>query len=980
MTSKSVNTSASEPGVKTRGAGAGAGPVAAENSGEPGLETRRLQAALEQRLFGIESAPVTVGRFVVVDRIGQGGWGTVYRAYDPDLDRRVAVKVLNVRAGATQEGGLAQEAKILAKLNHPNVVTVHEVGVTEAGMFFMAMEFVEGGTLREVAAKHTGDHSRNRSLAELFLQAARGLEAAHASGLVHRDLKPANLLVGSDDRLRIADFGLAQLGLPTEHSLSTTNDAGLGETQMQPPSGESVGWLGTPAYMAPEQFEGVSDERGDQFNLCASFYEMFFGLRPFAGRTIVEVQDSALAGKFAPAHDRSVPGWIRAILVRGLAANPAERYPSVSELRTALERGEGARRRWVLGLAGAGMLAAAGVWGVARGEAGATTGPDCAEIASAAAPSWNDSDKDRVRRAFAASGYANDERVFTGVERTLDHWGSEWETDRERACVAAQTASGPGMSESPAPAEQCLDTLAQSFLALVKTLETSDPNVVAKAGLAALSLTSPDSCSDGGAELERALIEVPTQYVATLYGAKSLQRLGKFVEAEQVMTELRPHVDPYPAVAAMSDCLLGGLAYSRGALDPMRTRVEACMQAAEHGSLSETLVQAWLLRFALHHRLQERDAALFAARRAESISRRAEVSTAARARVRWRLGLALRPLLRYDEALAEYEKAFALYSELGTNDLQLASLSCDWSEALFFSGKRERAVEKAEACRDLRIAGGGADSPHQAQAWCMLAQYHHWGDDDEQSLEAADAALAILAIHPWYSPRIRSIALIRRAVALNALGRFDEAQEAFEAAGRLVFELYGSDGPDAMSHHNDVAVFYRDRGNADRAFEEFEKAGRIADRGGADKSPENAGIAYMNLARELAARGREDEARAYLDKSMARLESLRPDDAATAVGYRVRIAQVNRELGQYEDARASVDRALRIVAEHDRGAHDKGRVWEEDARLRLAQGDREGAGKSYGRAVEEFSARGDASKRALAKLQEWGAHAGLDRR
>ncbi len=272
--------------------------------------------------------------------------GTVFRARDTELGRDVAIKMLR---GATGSARLRREARALARLEHPNVVKVFEVG-EHAGDPYVVMELVEGRSLEAWLR----DGPSLRAILDVFHAAGRGLAAAHAANLVHRDFKPANVLVGNDGRARVADFGLV---LPFDST--AVRDTGV-EVSSDPAA--SSGSLtatgkvvGTPAYVSPEQWLGTSaDARSDQWSYCVALWEASYGARPFVGRTIESLRDAILSGRppAAPPGTR-VPKWLRAILERGLAPDPADRFANMEALLAAMERGrrQGRRRRLAAPLA-----------------------------------------------------------------------------------------------------------------------------------------------------------------------------------------------------------------------------------------------------------------------------------------------------------------------------------------------------------------------------------------------------------------------------------------------------------------------------------------------------------------------------------------------------------------------------------------------------------------------------------------------------
>jgi eukaryotic-like serine/threonine-protein kinase len=297
-------------------------------------------------------APGTrVGRYVVLARIGKGGMGTVYRAEDVDLGRAVALKRLHATASADSRARLVREARTAAQLQHPNVLTVHEVAEHE-GMPFLAMELVEGVTLTEwLKSQRTW-----REIVAMLAQAGRGLAAAHERGLVHRDFKPDNVLVDRIGRARVADFGLARAG--GDHSDDTGARPAVRDERLARLT-ETGALAGTPAYMAPELVAGEPpDARCDQYAFAVTLHEALHGQHPFAGTTADALWSEMAAERVRPGK-RTIPSQLERDVRRGLAADPTKRWPSVAAFVDAITPAVGWSRRRKLAVAGGGVAAAA---------------------------------------------------------------------------------------------------------------------------------------------------------------------------------------------------------------------------------------------------------------------------------------------------------------------------------------------------------------------------------------------------------------------------------------------------------------------------------------------------------------------------------------------------------------------------------------------------------------------------------------------
>ncbi|MDB4954700.1 MAG: serine/threonine protein kinase [Myxococcales bacterium] len=266
-----------------------------------------------------------LGQYSLIERLGAGAMGIVWRAEDTKLRRNVALKLLKRPDDALVER-LQREAQAMARVGHPNVVTVYESGLVD-GETYIAMELVEGKSLR---AWQTGARHTIPEIVEAYIAAGRGLAAAHDAGIFLRVFKPDNVLFGKDGLVRVTDFGLAA-AKPTTGDIPQISDVNL-TTQ------GSV--LGTPAYMAPEQFTGGNvDSRTDQFNFCVALYEALYGERPFAGNTFEELGDHVCEGRVKPPPAGTrVSGGLRAIVVRGMSAKPGDRFPAMDHLLKQLGR------------------------------------------------------------------------------------------------------------------------------------------------------------------------------------------------------------------------------------------------------------------------------------------------------------------------------------------------------------------------------------------------------------------------------------------------------------------------------------------------------------------------------------------------------------------------------------------------------------------------------------------------------------------
>jgi predicted Ser/Thr protein kinase len=354
---------------------------------------------------------LAIGRYRVLGRIGAGGMGTVWAAHDPMLGREVAIKLARVDGPGSLESRLLREARLLAQVRHPNVVEIHEIGQFR-GQIYIVMARIHGQTLR--AWQRERPRTWRATVAK-YVAAARGLQAAHAAGLVHRDFKAENVLVGDDERVYVVDFGLARpTGVALEGgvegpspALSLSSDSPLTRTGAV---------VGTPAYMAPEQRAGrPPDVRSDIYSFCVSLYEALHGQRPGS-------KPEATATR-----RREVPRRIDRALARGLAPAASQRYASVGPLIAALERDPG---RWWrrIGLAAV-LVVIGGFAGLMASDGGEPRAASCEAAIRRIDRAWGDPQRAALAASFAGPGeYAR--AAGRRVALALDAYADEWQRCR----------------------------------------------------------------------------------------------------------------------------------------------------------------------------------------------------------------------------------------------------------------------------------------------------------------------------------------------------------------------------------------------------------------------------------------------------------------------------------------------------------------------------------------------------------------------
>jgi tetratricopeptide (TPR) repeat protein len=664
----------------------------------------------------------SVGRYTLLALVGRGGMGAVYAAYDPELDRKIALKVLTSDPDAADtrvDSRLLREARAIAKVQHPNVVAVHDVG-SIGDRVFIAMEYVDGQTL---AAWMSERQRTQQEILDVFTAAGRGLQAAHAAGLVHRDFKPQNVMVGHAGDVRVMDFGLARaVDAPVNPARSGGVEAAVRPDLALTRTGEL---LGTPLYMSAEQFAGQrTDARTDQFSFCVALYQALYGAHPFGAKHLAELMVAVREGRIQPPPAKSaVAPWLRRILLRGLAPRADERYPSMAELLAALGRDRtGRRRRWIT-LAAAPLLLA----GIATGSSRLTANrPTCDGGTARAATAWTPARRDTIARAFLATGSDRGAQAMTGAAALLDSYVAHWRDLFKETCEATRVR-GDQSTEVLDLRMSCLDEGLASVRALADTLASADAAVVDRAVSAAAALPTLDRCSDVPAL--RAIVRPPDDQATRRRVADLKDRivtvaaLASAGRCDQAMRLGRPTLEAakqigYLPLQAEAAFALGrrfnSCADSRQAV----ADTEDAFMFAETSHYDEIAIEAAAaLAGAYGDRLRDARAAHQWLRLAEAILARFPGHPLLEAKVTASRALVFFGEGRLEDALYQNRRALALQERLlGPSSVDVSITVNNIALALHELGRDEEAEASIRRVLDITRSTFGDDSGQMAVA------------------------------------------------------------------------------------------------------------------------------------------------------------------------------------------------------------------------------------------------------------------------
>jgi tetratricopeptide (TPR) repeat protein len=857
-----------------------------------------------------------VGRYVVLERLGVGGMGVVHAAYDPDLDRKVALKLLRPAPEGT--GGdderatarLLREAQAMARLHHPRVITVHDVGTIDGGVF-IAMEHLDGGTLGAWCK------AAPRSIEEImdgFVAAGRGLAAAHEAGLVHRDFKPDNVLLGLDGRVCVSDFGLAREHLEREtDALDDRSSRGsLAPTGTQ-------GMMGTPAYMSPEQHLGeAADARSDQFSFCVALFEAFAGQRPWTGGSLASL--AAAVVEQAPAElPSAVPERVRRAIRRGLARAPEDRWPTMDALLAELTHDpRGGRRR-------AAWLGASAVVLVALGVAW-TQWPRpqvCAGGPSRVAEVWSPSRASALAVTLGGAGPRFAEDTAQTVVSELDAYASAWVDAYREACEATRV-----LGEQSEPLldlrMSCLDHRLVALGSMIEVLEQADAITVEKSVTAVGSLPPLPPCADRDALLAAvAPPEDPGTAAAVeavramLTRARALHVAGHYAEAARLVRELLARVEAldYAPVHAEALHVLGDAQGELGELEPSVAALERAFHLAIAGGDDRHAADvATRLGFVDGYGLRHFERGSLWIDHAEALAERTGREPALMARVASTRGILRLSQGQLLESLPELERALELrISELGEDDEAVWKSRSNLAAALAMRGDHARSLSLLEATITSAERRLG---PHHPMLATFLTNYANGLSNVDRVADARAALERVLEIRTEaFGPEHAHL-----VTDLANLGQFSQLEGDLDASERYLqraLELATQRGNElelAMVEAR-LGNLEARRGHGERARGLYLHALEVFEREGGD--PVFIAATLQNLSEEAYDHERWPEVLTWAKRAKAAFERLYGPDTPKLYGPSFNLGRALHELGRASEGVPELERALALTEAMD---------------------------------------------------------------
>ena len=887
------------------------------------------RARVVEALFQVPAHPQMLGRYVVLRTLGKGGMGTVLEAFDRTLERKVAVKVLHEDLGGRHTARLLREAQAMAKLSHPNVVPVFEAGMIN-GQTFVAMERVQGQTLRDWMRQDPRPDWRQ--CVKVFIEAGQGLAAAHAQGLIHRDFKPSNAIVDDEGRARVLDFGLVRWSEaePTgDGGLGRAKDEAKGEAPVGAPAPQGAATrtkgarmmgaqtirardhdqpaldqaltrtgavVGTPAYMPPEQMLGrLVDARSDQFSFCVALYEAVYGQRPFEGRSVAALMAAVTSSEVQPAPKGSrVPARLRAVLLRGLAADPMKRWPSMEALLAQLHTLVAPRtRRWV-------------AWGLSAGLAALGGGLALPQVLKmqdrcTGAPAqmdglWDNARRQQVQAAILGTEVSFAPGTWDRIEPQLDAYAQAWMDTHTAACEATRVR-GDQTPEEMSLRMRCLDRRRTTLRATVDVLADADAEIVTNAVKLVADLPSLTRCDDL-AWLEQHNQRIPPPedpdvaaaveaQRARLADIEAMEKAGRYADAlgEVELIVQQAEALGYPPLRAEALYWRGRLREDNGQYAEAEPDLrQAHMLAVTHHHDSVALHAAQALTFVVGCKLVrhaegqqwgEIDSLPLAQRSGDPLHEAGSLNS---------LGSVFACQGDYEQARIHHQRALAIRDRvLGADHPELATSLGNLGGVLFRQGYDEDARFYLEQALEIREKTLGPDHPDVATSLdnlgdVLFRQGYH--EDARVSFQQALATRerALGSDHPAVAGSLNNLANV-----FSSQGYHEEAQVHCERALTILKKALGNDHPELANTLNNLGLVLARQGELDKARAHIERALAILKKALGNDHPELADT-LNNLGLVLTRQGEPDKAWVHYERAIEILtKTLGPDHPDVAM-------------------------------------------------------------------------------------------------
>ena len=754
-----------------------------------------------------------IGRFIVIDILGKGGMGIVYKAYDPQLDRQVAIKLVGFsskssKSLARKRDRLLREARAMSQLSHPNVVIVYDVGTVDERVF-IAMELVEGQTLKRWIAAHKPSV---QEIVKTLIAAGRGLAAAHQQGLIHRDFKGDNVIVGSDGRVRVLDFGLARatqeyknrtmdLAILDSNLSEDESDPSLGHSgdPMHSPLTEAGKLVGTPNYMAPEQFlDSEVDERADQFSFCVVLYESLFGYRPFRANSRKQLANKVIRGLLeAPPSDSAVPKWLRNIVMKGLSNLPQDRYASMDELLQELSHDPAQRRRrWlmVVGTIGLVLVSIWSIWGRRSNY--------CQQRPTWVDSGWNIKQVQKVQKAFQLVGrnYADD--AFIRVKRGMAEYKNKLSQMHQSACEATRVHGT--QSEHLLDLRMfCLSQLAKEMEELSEIFVQANADVVQKAVHAVSKLTAVDHCANtkrlilnnpdpadpatrqGVALIQRKLARTKALSIAGLYSKSVEIALAALADCQSL---------DYPAIKAKALFWLGKALRLNGDYDRAQERLTQSYLVAQASGMDTLVINAMSeLVFLVGYLKHQTKPAHMLADLAKAVIQRIGGDDELLADLLIKEGSVFYRQGQFEKSLVNARRALEKWEKVrGPEDLHIAVILNNMGTDLSNQGRLELALKYHRRSMAIHVAALGESHPYVGMNRYNIGRIYHRQHNLEAAVQYYKKALEIWQVaHGQIHPQV-SMAHVELGSAYIDQGRYLAARTHLEACVEIRTQCYGA--------------------------------------------------------------------------------------------------------------------------------------------------------------------------------------------